>query len=94
MRVSRRSPDQVIPGRIVKHYGRGSFLGLISPILAAFMASLGMNGWRQSALRDMENDAIEMARKGYRVVSTEEAALPLFGAISYTVTYEAAEPRR
>ncbi len=91
MRLSRHAPDPTTPTRIVKHYGRGSFLGLISPILAAFMAALGMNGWQRSALRDMENEAIAMARKGYRVASMEEATLPFFGIVSYTVTYESTD---
>lgn len=80
------------PQRVVRTYGRGSFLGLLSPVLAYVMAAAGMRGWQDSAARAMEKDAIEMARQGYRIASTEEAALPVFGISSYTVTYELIEP--
>jgi hypothetical protein len=73
---------------VVKTYGRGSFLGLLSPLLAFLMASRGMNGWRQSAIREMEEDAVAMARRGYGIVSTQEFGIPLFGIIAYKVTYE------
>jgi hypothetical protein len=73
---------------VVKTYGRGGFLGLLSPLLAFFMASRGMNGWQQSAIREMEEDAVAMARRGYRIVSTQEFGIPLFGIIAYKVTYE------
>jgi hypothetical protein len=80
------------PGRvIVRTYGRGSFLGLASPILAAFMASMGMRGWQESAARDMERDAVEMSRQGYRIVSSEELGYPRFGATYFKVTYERAD---
>ncbi len=72
---------------VVRTYGRGSVLGLISPILALFMASRGMDGWRQSALRDMEDDMVVMARRGYRVVATEEREIRPFGVSWYRVTY-------
>lgn len=51
-----------------------------------------MRGWQESAARAMEADAVEMARQGYRVVSTEEAALAGVGIASYKVTYELIEP--
>jgi len=76
---------------VVKTYGRGGYLGLLSPLLAFFMASRGMNGWQQSAIREMEEDAVAMARRGYRIVSTEEFGIPLFGVIAYKVTYELVE---
>jgi hypothetical protein len=77
----------------VKTYGRGSFLGLLSPLLAYFMAARGMNGWERSTVQAMEKDAVEMARRGYRIVSTEETALPVFGMASYKVTYELIDSR-
>lgn len=77
------------PRRVVaKTYGRGGFLGLISPLLAFFMAARGMNGWQQRAARQMEDDAVQMARRGYRVASSDEYTLPLFGIVYYRVTYE------
>jgi hypothetical protein len=72
---------------VVKTYGRGSLLGLLGPLFAFLMASQGMNGWQQSAIRDMERDAIKMARQGYRIVSSEERAIALFGIVYYKVTY-------
>lgn len=73
---------------MVKTYGAGSFLGLLSPLLAIFMARAGMNGWQQRAMRQMQDDAVAMARQGYRVASTDEVAMPLLGIIAYRVTYE------
>ncbi len=72
---------------VVRTYGRGSILGLVSPILAFFMASRGMNGWQQSAIRQMEKDMVAMAGRGYRVASTEEREIPPFGVSWYRVTY-------
>ena len=79
-----REPDRVV----VKNYGRGGLLGLISPLFAFLMARQGMNGWQQRATREMQDDAVAMARRGYRVVSTEEYTMPLFNITYYTVTYE------
>jgi hypothetical protein len=39
------------PRVIVKTYGRGSLLGLLSVPFAFLMASRGMNGWQESAAR-------------------------------------------
>jgi hypothetical protein len=74
--------------RVVKTHGRGSFLGLLSPLLAFLMARQGMDGWQQSAMREMEDDGVAMARNGYRVVSSDEVGFPLLGIIAYRVTYE------
>jgi hypothetical protein len=52
------------------------------------MAERGMRGWEHATRRAMEKDAVEMSRRGYRIASTEEAALPVFGMASYKVTYE------
>jgi hypothetical protein len=79
---------------VVKTYGRGSLLGLLSPLLAFFLASRGMNGWQQSAIRRMEDDAVAMSRRGYRVISSDEASLPIFGITYYKVTYEHIDPPR
>jgi hypothetical protein len=84
--------EEAKPKRVIKTYGRGSYLGLLSPLLAVFMARLGMNGWQQSAAREMEDDAVAMARQGYVIASTQEYGMPLFGAISYKVTYERRDP--
>lgn len=80
---------------VVRTYGRGSLLGALSPILAFFMASRGMRGWQESAIRDMEDDAVAMARRGYRVVTTQEYGSRPFGITYFKVTYrrDAPEPR-
>jgi len=36
----------------------------------------------------MEQDAAEMTRQGYRIVSTEEKQVPAFGMYWLNVTYE------
>jgi hypothetical protein len=79
---------------VVKTYGRGSLLGLLGPIFAFLMASRGMNGWQQSAARDMERDAVEMIRRGYRIVSSQEHGIPLLGIAYQKVIYELVDPRR
>ena len=82
------------PRRVIRTYGRGSYLGFLSPILAYLMAARGMRGWQESTIAAMERDAIEMQRNGYRVVDTREAALPGLGIQSWTVTYELEAPER
>jgi hypothetical protein len=73
---------------VVKTYGRGSLLGLVSLPFAFLMASRGMNGWQESAARDMEDDSVAMARPGYRVVASGEYGIPLLGITDYKVTYQ------
>ena len=80
------------PQRVVKVYGLGSLLGAWSLLIAYLMAAGGMHGWRDSAIRDMEKDAVELEKRGYRVVSTDEYALPLFGMGYFKVVYELADP--
>lgn len=80
------------PGReVVRNYGRGGLLGLISPLFALLMARQGMNGWQQRARREMEDDAAAMARRGYRIVTAEEMTVPFFGITYYRVRYELAD---
>jgi hypothetical protein len=76
---------------IVKTYGRGSLLGLLSIPFAFLMASRGMHGWQESAARDMEDDAVAMARQGYRVVASGEYGMPRLGITYYKVTYQLVE---
>jgi len=78
-------------GVVVKTYGRGSLLGLLSLPFAFLMASRGMNGWQASAARDMEDDAVTMARRGYRVVASGEYGFPRLGITYYRVTYQLVE---
>ena len=76
---------------VVKTYDRGSLLGLLGLPFAFLMASRGMNGWQESAAREMEDDAVAMARRGYRVVASGEYGLPRLGVIYYRVTYQLVE---
>ena len=78
-------------GVVVKTYGRGSLLGLLSLPFAFLMASRGMNGWQESATREMEDDAVAMARLGYRVVASGEYGVPRLGITYYRVTYQRVE---
>jgi hypothetical protein len=64
---------------LVKTYGRGSFLGLVSPLLAYVMAARGMHGWEDWSRRAMETDAVKMARRGYRVASIRLDTRPAAG---------------
>ena len=79
------------PRTIVKSYGRGSLLAFIGPLYAGLMARLGMRGWQDAAIRAMQDDAVAMARRGYRVASTEEHEIPALGVAWYRVTYEATD---
>jgi hypothetical protein len=73
---------------LVKSYGRGSLLGVLGLMYAYLMARQGMRGWEASAVRAMEDDAVAMARKGYRIVTSEERGMRAFGIVYYRVTYE------
>ena len=86
-KLARGKPPEVV----VKTYGRGSLLGLLSIPFAFLMAFRGMNGWQQSAARDMEDDAVAMARQGYRVVASGEYGIPRLGTTYYKVTYQLVE---
>jgi hypothetical protein len=76
------------PRVIARTYGRGSLLGLLSLPFAFLMASRGMRGWQESAARAMEDDAVEMAKQGYRIASSGEYGWPMLGITYYKVTYE------
>jgi hypothetical protein len=76
---------------VVKTYGRGSLLGLLSHPFAFLMASRGMNGWQESAAREMEDDAVAMARRGYRVVASGECGFPRLCITYFKVTYQLAD---
>ncbi len=87
------------PKRVVRAYGRDSLLIWLNPLTSALQASLGFRvGLRSDAevLAKMQKDVDEMAKRGYRVVSADEYALPLVGrprrgATYYKVTYELTE---
>jgi hypothetical protein len=84
------------PQRVVKTYGRDTFLVWLNPLLSTLEATLGLRvGLRSDAdvLAMMQRETEEMERRGYRVVSADEYALPTLGASRraatwYQVTYE------
>jgi hypothetical protein len=88
--------------QIVKTYGRDSLLVWMNPLISALQATLGLRvGFRSDAevLQKMESDTMNMAERGYRVVSADQFELPVFGpgnkkASWYRVTYELAEEPR
>src|SRR6266540_2783029 len=80
------------PRVITKTHGRGSLLGVLSLPFAFLMARMGMRGWQESATREMEDDAVAMARRGYRIVNSEERGMAQFGIVYYRVTYELVDP--
>jgi hypothetical protein len=81
-----------VPRTVTKTYGRGSLLGLLGLMFAWAMARLGMHGWQEAAVREMEDDAVAMSRRGYRVIASKELGLPQFGIVYYRVTYERTDP--
>jgi hypothetical protein len=80
--------EPISAGTIVKTYGRGSLLGLLSLPFAWVMARQGMHGWQERSAREMEDDAVAMSKRGYRVVDSKELGLPQFGIVYYRVTYQ------
>ncbi len=80
------------PKSVTRTYGWGSFLAVVSLPVSWLMASRGMDGWRERAARDAEKGAVEMIRRGYRIVSAEEHSVPAFGIYWQKVTYELDEP--
>jgi hypothetical protein len=65
---------------------------VLSLPFAYLMARQGMHGWQDAALRAMEDDAVAMTRQGYRVASSAEYGMPMFGITHYKVTYELVDP--
>lgn len=79
------------PRTVVRTYGRASLLGFLSVVFSWLMAR-GMHGWQESAARQMEDDAVAMTKRGYRVASSEELGYPQLGITWYRVTYELVDP--
>ena len=73
---------------VVKEYGRNSFVGLAVLPLALLLGRQGMENRREAQVREMEKDAAEMLKRGYRIVSTQEYRLPLLTISYLKVTYE------
>ncbi len=87
----KRTPDRIV----VRQYGRDSFLGMLSPVLAAVYVSVLGNQGRlryESRLQEqMEKDAAEMRRRGYRIVDEQVYEMPPFGIHYRRVTYQLAD---
>jgi hypothetical protein len=76
------------PKCVTKLYGLHSLLAAISLPIAFISAARGGNGWQAKSAREAEQDAMEMAKRGYRVVSAEERSWPVFGIYYQRVVYE------
>jgi hypothetical protein len=95
MKLFRRTRRRLV----VKTFGRDSLLVWLNPFISALQAAMGLRiGIRSDAelLQRMDEDAMEMAKEGYRVVSADRYDLPLLGianrnAYYYRVTYELTE---
>ena len=76
-------------------YGRDSILGLLSAVLAAvYVGVRGSQGRLRYEARlhgQMEKDAVEMRRRGYRITDEQEHEMPPFGIHYRKVTYELIE---
>ncbi len=78
----------------MRTYGRDSLVGLLSPVLALMVRAFGMQLRFRSEDQvrlEMERDAVAMARRGYRVASSEQFEMQPFGIIWHRVTYELTE---
>jgi hypothetical protein len=78
---------------VVREYGRDSMVfAAVNPLMTSLMVNvLGMKNPSGSADRialAMEKDAVKMAERGYRIVSTHEYEQPRLGISYYKVTYE------
>lgn len=74
---------------VVREYGRDSFLGLLSPLLALITVGiLGPDRRAATIERAMEKDAALMFARGYRIASTHEYTVPRLGVGYLKVTYE------
>jgi len=88
--------------RVVRTYGRDSLLVWVNPVLSAIEALLGLRvGLRSDAeiRARMQDDVLDMERRGYRVVTADELELPVLLAPGkranyYRVTYELDDPER
>ena len=93
MRLFGRSKQH--PRIVVREYGRDSFLGMLSPVFAAlYVTVLGSQGrlrYEGRLQEQMEKDAAEMRRRGYRVTDQREYEMPPFGIHYHRVTYELPE---
>jgi len=74
--------------RVTKYYGLRSLLAVISLPLAFISSVRGGNGWQARSEREAEQDAQEMIKRGFRVVSAEERSWPVFGIYYQRVVYE------
>ncbi len=78
---------------VIRQYGRDSFLGLLSPLLALITVGILGPDRRAAAIeRAMEKDAALMFARGYRIASTQEYTVPRLGVGYLKVTYELVDP--
>jgi hypothetical protein len=77
---------------IVKEYGRSSFLGFAVLPLAIMLGRQGMERRHEVQVLEMESDAAQMSKQGYRLASSQEYTLPLLSISYLKVTYELVDP--
>ena len=84
------------PRLVVKEYGRdGILFAAVNPVLSAFMVRLGLQPpvpSEERIARAVEKDAVAFARRGYRMASTHDYTIPLFGVTYRKVTFELIDP--
>ena len=73
-----------------------SFLGLINPLMTFFIlgarSTTARGNYQARLIEKMEDDSVEMRRRGYRVVSSREYERSALGITYFKVTYELVEP--
>jgi hypothetical protein len=90
----RRVPAQPKP-IMVKLYPSYILLGMVNPFMYLLMLAMqGASGRLRSAAQEMDDDAVEMARRGYRIHSVEELETALIRMPYLRVTYELVDPPR
>jgi len=84
---------------VVREYGRDSILfAAVNPLMTFVM--VGILGMRDPLrVQDrvalaMEKDAMKMAKKSYRIVSSQEYEAPKLGVVYHKVTYELVDPAK
>jgi hypothetical protein len=90
----RRVPAQPKPV-VVKLYPSYILLGMLNPFMYLFMLAMqGVWGRLRSGAQEMDDDAVEMAKRGYRIHSVEELETALIRTPYLRVTYELVDPPR
>jgi hypothetical protein len=80
---------------VVKLYPSYILLGMLNPLMYLLMLAMqGVWGRMRSGQQEMDDDAVEMATRGYRIASAEELETALLHVPFLRVTYELVDPPR